>query len=403
MEWVRRKLPDVDLSIAPAGDPVIASVFVDDGMPGINPMRLHQPHFGHETAIPNAVLAEFADTMEREGMAGKFSVVPYPLGVGRIDQELQGVPDGVVREFIAIVRDRLMPRFDITPEVLTHGPAIDPVTGYRIHLTEKEWGSHASALEWRNYVRNAFALLANVGIVAGGCTSPWDTAADNEDAYALGVLAAAADIGLDIPFYFLHMAQSPSEGMPEVRVLRRGGGGVPARAVVSLKCSANDPLWPTQYGRPPRTDELIGEGGEGGVLAAFGDAGAPVVVVTHWQSLYGNGARRAPAVFGDIGRRLRSRYGSRLVWWSGRQFACFAAAAQGASLVRADDRLELDLPFALEGAAVTVAPAPGRTLAPVGGAAAVARPGPGGSLRLEGDFAAGRLAVARLVGAGTVA
>jgi hypothetical protein len=403
MEWVKRKLPDVDLTIAPAGDPVIASVFVDDAMPGINPMRLHQPHYGHEPAIPNAVLLEFAETMEREGMAGKFSVVPYPLGIGRIDQSLEGVPDAEVREFVALVRDRLMPRFDITPEVLTHGPAIDPVTGYRTHLTEKEWGSAASALEWRNYVRNAFALLANVGIDAAGCTSPWDTAADNEDAYALGILAAAADIGLDVPFYFLHMAERPEQGMPEVRVFRRGGDGVPARAVVSLKCSANDPLWPTQYGRAPRTDALIGEGGEGGVLAAFGDAGAPIVVVTHWQSLYGNGARRVPAVFGDIGQRLRSRYGARLAWWSGSRMARFAAGAHGARVARAGDHLELDLPLPLEGATITLTPAPGHLLAPMEGAAPAARPGPGGCLVLEGDFAAGRLIAARFAGAGAVA
>lgn len=396
MPWVERKLADLDLTIGPLGEPVIASLFVDDGMPGINPMRLHQPHYGHRPEVPNAVLAEFADAVEREGMAGKFSVVPYPLGVGRIDQEVPGVADEDVRAFVRIVRERLMERFDITPEVLTHGPAIDPVTGYRTHLTEKEWGSGASALEWRNYVRNAYTILANVGIDATGCTSPWDTAADNEDAYALGVSAASADIGVDVPFYFLHTASGPAEGFPEVRVLRRGGGGVGARAVVSVPCSAADPLWPTQYGREPSTDSLIGAGGEGGVLPAFGDSGAPVVVVTHWQSLYGNGARRAPEVLSEIAARLRRRYGRRLDWWSAGRIARFAAGAQAVRVAIADGRVELELPLALDGVSIRLLPVPGGRLAPLDAMGVTARPNGHGGLTLEGALAPGRLAVARL-------
>jgi hypothetical protein len=376
---------------------VIASLFVDDGMPGINPMRLHQPHYGHRPEIPNAVLAEFVALAQREGLAGKFSVVPYPLGEGRIDQALPGVPDRDVREFVGLARD-LSANFDLTPEILTHGPAIDPVTGYRTALTEKEWGSEASAFEWRHYVRNAFAILANVGITATGSTSPWDTAADNEDNYALGILAAAADLGVDVPFYFLHMARQPAEGLPEVRVLRRGGDGVPARAVVSLRASADDPLWPTQYGRAARTDDLIGAGGEGGALAAFGDAGAPMVIVTHWQSLYGNGARRAPTVLGEIAERLRLRYGARLAWWSAGRMARFAAGAAAATAVVVDDAVDLDLPFGLEAATIDLAPAPGRRLEAAAAGTLRARAHGGDGLRLEGDFAPGRHRVARVVG-----
>ncbi len=397
MPWQLRKLPDLDLSVDPMGDPVIACLFVDDGMPGVNPMRLHQPYYDHRPEVPNAVIAEFADIVEKEGMAGKFSVVPYPIGLGRIDQEVPGVSDADVREFVRIVRDRLMPRFDITPEVLTHGPAIDPVTGYRTHLTEKEWGSAASAFEWRNYVRNAYTILANVGIDATGCTSPWDTAADNEDAYALGISAASADIGVDVPFYFLHMASSPAEGFPDVRVFRKGGGGVPARAVVSLPCSANDPLWPTQYGRHARTDSLIGPGGEGGVLTAFGDSGAPVVIVTHWQSLYGNGARQAPAVLGQIAERLRQRYERRLEWWSAGELARFAAGAHAATVSVEGGVVALELPLALKGASIGLRPTPGHRLVTAPGAAAT--PEGDGGLRLEGDFPAGRHVVASFVDA----
>ena len=399
MKWIERRLALGDLSIQPEGDPVIASLFVDDGMPGINPMRLHQPHWGHKPEVPNAVVAEFADLVEREDLAGKFSVVPYPLGLGRIDQEIPGVSERVVNEFLDIVRGRLAGRFDFTPEVVTHGPAIDPVTRFITHLTEKEWGADASASEWREYIRMAFTLFANVGLTPGGVTSPWDTAIENEDPYARGLVAAGSGFGVDVSFYFLHMARSVEEAMPEVRVWQPGSDGLSPRAAVSLKCAGFDPLWPTQYGKGPKVDPLVTAGGGDGILTALGDVGAPMVVGTHWQSLYGNGARRAPEVVADIAHRLRDRYGRRLTWWSAGKMARFAAGAYAAKIeTTRDGEVFLELPLALESAHVRFLPSRGvrlRVNMPQRENARTWEVNDGGELTIQGDLS-GRVTIADL-------
>jgi|GEM_PF-481251 len=395
MHWIERKLPFADLAVEPLGNPAIASLFVDDGMPGINPMRLHQPHYGHDPAIPNSVLRDFIEVTGREGMAGKFSVVPYPLGVGRIDQELPGVPDAVVREFVSLVRDHLMPQFDITPEILTHGPAIDPSTHYVTHLTEKEWGSEASATDFGRYIKDAFTLLANAGIRPTGNTSPWDTGADNEDALTLGVESAAVPFGLDLPFYFVHMAATAEEAIPEVRIMRRGGDGVPTRAVVSLRCGAGDPMFRCQYGKPANIDMLIGaEGGEPGELGAKGDAGAPMVMVTHWQSLYANGRNPGPQVLAEIASRLRARFGSRLAWWSADRMARLAAGAHALDARLEDGRIWLDLPLPLAEGEVHLSAPAGSRFEPDG---ARAQSDGAGGVVVRGPLEAGRLCVATIV------
>src|SRR5437879_967172 len=62
--------------------------------------------------IPNDFLRRFCDIVERHGMAGKFSIVPAPGGLGDVVQGISGHDPALTRQWLDTARTRLSPRWD---------------------------------------------------------------------------------------------------------------------------------------------------------------------------------------------------------------------------------------------------------------------------------------------------
>src|SRR5579884_981690 len=114
-----------DIEILWPADRVPITVLLDDPLPGRNPLWYENPAAGHAREIPNAFVERFADVIDRTGAAGKFSVIPCPGATGCLDSGVPDVPNSVIGEFLDIVRTRIAPRWDISPEMLTHNRALD--------------------------------------------------------------------------------------------------------------------------------------------------------------------------------------------------------------------------------------------------------------------------------------
>lgn len=319
--WRTLRTDNLEIVIRWPGGRVPASLIVDDPMPGLNPMIDHEPAHPHRRVIPNAVLHRFADLAERHGLQGKFSVVPWPLALGRLDQP-DTLPDSArdaLPEFADTVRERIAPRFDLTCEFLTHSRAIDIAAGLPTEETERQWAGHATPAEFADTIALAARILGDVGLRMDGVTSPWDSGADNEAAYAAGIAAAERRRGRALSWYFLHFSDGP-DVLP--RIAHRDDRSI----VVSLLAGAGtDPGWHTQYGRPPRTDALLDADGQGRV-ADLVAAGLPVIFCTHWQSLYGNGSYGGLHAIDTLGQRLRDTFGDAIEWTRLQRHAEMAAA-----------------------------------------------------------------------------
>ena len=83
------------------------------------------PNDGHDAVIPLGFVEHFAAMIDRTGAAGKFSIVPCPGAQGRIDEGMPGIAVEDMKSFLRLVRERIAPRWDIGPEMLTHSRAID--------------------------------------------------------------------------------------------------------------------------------------------------------------------------------------------------------------------------------------------------------------------------------------
>jgi hypothetical protein len=131
------------------------SLIIDDGSP-VDPLFYEIPGYETPLLVPHEFTTRVAETMERFELRGKMTLIPMPSCLGRIDQSLKRVPPEHLEGFLKIVRERIAPRFDITPEFITHLNAYNVKTGRFQHIYEDEWISRAPIEEIVDYFVLAF-------------------------------------------------------------------------------------------------------------------------------------------------------------------------------------------------------------------------------------------------------
>ena len=311
------------------------SLIIDDGSP-VDPLFYELP--GYET--PFLVPAEFtnrvADAFDRFDIRGKFTLIPMPSCLGRIDQSLKRVPQEHLQEFLRLVRERIAPRFDITPEFLTHLCAYNLKTGgYRRHLFEDTWISQAPPEEIVEYFTLAFQILRNVGIESNGMTSPWVSGIDVEKKYAKALGDAQWNVfRRKLTWYFLHAADDKEKPIPMTVEYEDQDRG---QVVVSVPSNAGDIFWtmdePDHEARVAMIkdgiDRLVSPDGKSGRIRQLMETGYPVVIVTHWQSLYTQGTGLGLEGFTSLAERMQKVFGSAIEWVPCSEMARRFAASQG--------------------------------------------------------------------------
>ncbi|HVA90446.1 MAG TPA: hypothetical protein VNL71_11460 [Chloroflexota bacterium] len=290
-----RDLTEVDLRIE---HPLLRqpiSLIVDDPTPGYNPAYFHSGFRNGPMHTSRELVDRFADLVEATKIRGKFSVIPYPFGLGRVDQAVAGVSGADLAYFLDVTRERIAPWLDITPEALTHWNALDLATGQLLPLWEHVWSRDQDRETLLPYLALGLEILDQVGLPCKGVTSPWDFGARVEDEYAEAILAAQQAVhGNSLSWYFLQ-ADGQSTHVPPRLTIHRPEAG---EAVVSLvACDRYDfgmGLWSGQAADP---DMRIDAAGQGGRLA-------------------------------EVIRRVNDHFGDRVVWTSCDDLAHYAAVAE---------------------------------------------------------------------------
>ena len=234
-------------------------------------------------AIPAAFAARWGEWCVEQGIRGKFSIVPFPAGVGRVDKGFPGFPESELVDWLRVAKETIWRNFDLTPEMLSHTRVVDLKTW---QLTE-QW----EQFEWVNppvdqltdYIAAAMQLLKNVGIPCEGVTSPGNFGKEKEDAYAQAVLDASIRINNNSrPFYFLWNVLDKMPTVPIHHAKKDKGS-----AVASIVGCAGDWFGATGYGTA-NPDLFITEDLQGGRLPAVLKKELPSILVGHWPCFYVN-------------------------------------------------------------------------------------------------------------------
>lgn len=268
--------------------------------------------------VPNSMLFDFCDVIERHGIKGKFSVVPMPGNEGDIINGINGVDKKDMDEWINTVQKRVAPLFSICPEVLSHNKAVDLETGKALEQNERDWASDKDRTVLTPYISKALSLLKEAGFDASGVTSPWDFGIEVEEEYVYSISKAFADVyGKNKSWYFLRSLRGRYDAKPWVAY---DDGD---RSVVCIADTLSDHFWQTinttrddEEFIKKIADEIITEDGKGGEMIEVMNRGGYPVLITHWQSLISNGLGTGIRALDEVGRRINALLGDKVEWMS---------------------------------------------------------------------------------------
>jgi len=238
--------------------------------------------------IPADFAAEWAEWCWENGIKGKFSLIPYPAGIGRADTGFPDFPTIEYHTWIRIYRELIWPSFDLTPEMLTHTAIADINT---FTLTE-EW----EQIEWVNppldnrltdYIITAMEILNAIGIPCEGVTSPGAFGKRQEPTYAKAILTASQHANNNPrPFYCLWTKNDQLPQIPIWHAQKQNG-----IAIASIIACAGDWFggWTgTNTGNP---DRFITENLTSGQLPPILEKQIPCILLGHWPGFYCNGEK----------------------------------------------------------------------------------------------------------------
>ena len=267
---------------------------------------------------PLQMVYDFADIIERQGMKGKFSVLPMPGNEGDILNGLKNVDQSDVEKWLECARTRIAPTFSICPEMLSHYQAVDLATGKALPLREDIWASTQDRTTLTPYIARALEILKEAGFDCHGVTSPWYFGKEVEEEYVAALSSAMYDVyGHKNTYYFLHQLR----GVPRVKpwIASEAEG----RCVVSIPAVSRDWFWESMS--TTRCDDeyishladgyLTADGKDGWIIREL-EIGANPTMCTHWQSLFSNGTMAGLRAFEEVGRRIKETLLDRVEWYS---------------------------------------------------------------------------------------
>lgn len=301
--------------------------------------------------IPDAFVRKFGEWCSEHGVKGKYSQVPYPACVGRLDDEMPGWTRRELESSIALVRDLMTPAWDIHPEMVTHTRVIDIRTGrpYRERgpkfMENWGWTDGKSADEIASYMVYALEILKNVGFTCAGITTPGGFGNQVLPELARATLQACRSVfRAEIPHYFRHLYTDERSVAPRVEYASGLSGAAPECVVSIIGCTGD---WFGGWDglTPGSADLFLSADGKSGRLAEVIARGEPAIMVGHWPGFYFNGKETGFNILKETVHRLSTHYDN-LIWMKLSEIARYWAARELTSVERTPEGMILDAPFA---------------------------------------------------------
>ncbi len=302
--------------------------------------------------IPDAFVRKFGEWCAGQGVKGKYSIVPYPACVGRLDRELPGWSAKELAASLDLVRTVMMPHWDIHPEMVTHTRVIDTKTGHPYperslkFMENWDWTTGRSADEIGNYLAYALRILREVGLPCEGVTTPGGFGSRALPQLAQASMQSLRDVfQTEVPHYFRHLYDRGAESVaPRVEYVSGLGGDDP-RCVVSVVACTGDWTGGWDNTEPEGVDKFITADGRSGRLVEVIERGEPACLLAHWTGIWFNGEERGFHIFQEVVRRLNEHY-EHLVWMKLSEIARYWAARELTRVQRAGGTIRFQAPFA---------------------------------------------------------
>ena len=323
----------------------------DETFAGQNP-SYKQPWRDWPDEIPDRFTRKFAAWAAEAGVKGKWSVVPYPACVGRVDRMLPGWSSADLRESLNMVRDVIVPNFDIHPEMVTHTRVIDLSTGHpypspRLEFMENwQWTTGKSADEIGAYMEYALTILKNAGLACEGVTTPGGFGSKARPQLAQATLQSVRSVfKAEIPHYFRDLIDHGDASVaPRVELASTLDGSDP-QCVVSIVACTGDWTGGWDNTLPVGADRFITADGSAGRMVEVIQRGEPAIILGHWTGIYFNGQELGLQILQEVTRRLHAKFDN-LLWMKLAELARYWAAKELTSITREGNTITFRAPYA---------------------------------------------------------
>ena len=347
---------------------VPVGLIIDDSTCLVNLNRYAVPQFAHvqgrlshhaqlpwrewPVEIPDSFVQKFGEWAQQTGVKGKYSVVPYPACVGRLDRMIPGWTQKELEDSIELVRTLMTPNFDIHPEMVTHTRVIDLKTGapypeFTTKFMENwDWCTGRSADELGSYIAYALGILKNIGLNCEGITTPGGFGSKARASLAQGTFEAVRSVfKAEVPHYFRDLF---SEGDQSVAPLVQNAADLDTddpKCVVHIIACTGDWTGGWDATEPAGADKFITADGKAGRMVDVITRGEPAMMLAHWTGIYHNGKELGLNIMKEVVTRLHARF-DHLHWMKLCDLARYWAAKELTRIDAEASGLKLHAPFA---------------------------------------------------------
>ncbi|MBC8354891.1 MAG: hypothetical protein H8E66_23175 [Planctomycetes bacterium] len=363
-----RPKQDASIKVLNPRNRVPVSLIIDDSTCLVNLNRFAIPQFAaawnneryaHDwrkmpLEIPDSFVRRFGEWCAEQGVKGKYSIVPYPACVGRLDREVPGWTRKELVASIDLVQKLMVPNWDIHPEMVTHTRVIDIETGHPYpkfgpeYVENWRWTDDKSAEQIADYMRYALQILKNIDLPCEGVTTPGGFGNRVLPELSQATLMACRDIyGAEIPHYFRHLyAEGDRSVAPRVEYASGLESDDPKCVVSIIGCTGD---WTGGWDCSSRgqLDRFITPDLETGRMVEVITRGEPAIIVCHWTGIHFNGEEVGFKIFREVVRRLHERFDN-LIWMKNSEIARYWAAKELTGVEQSGNQLKLTAPFACE-------------------------------------------------------
>lgn len=340
------------------------SFIIDDSTCLVNMAHFGIPQFGEvfpdkykqdwrklPREIPDSFVREFAEWSQDNGIKGKYSIVPYPACTGWVNRFIPGWTKRELEDSLNLVREMILPNWDIHPEMISHTRVIDIKTGKPFdHATPEfmenwEWSQNKSADELAAYQAYALNILKEAGLPCEGITTPGGYGGRNQNNLALGTLDSVRDVyGAEIPHYFRNLYTEKGKSVAPEVLHASGLDSSDPKCVVSINGCTGDWFGGWDGLVPGDVDKFITEDLQTGRMVDVIESGEPAVMVCHWPGIYYNGDKVGFNIFKKVVHRLNQKY-DHLIWMKLSEISRYWAAKELTTITLNDKTLKLKAPF----------------------------------------------------------
>ena len=302
--------------------------------------------------IPDSFVREFGEWCHEHGIKGKYSIVPYPACTGWVNQFIPGWTKKELEDSLQLVRDIIVPDWDIHPEMISHTRVIDIKTGRPYpyatpdFMENWEWSQQKSADELAAYQVYALQILKDAGLYCDGLTTPGGYGSKNKSNLALASLESVREVfNAEIPHYFRDLYTEKEQSVAPQVLHASDLNSHDPKCVVSIIGCTGDWFGGWDGLTPGSIDRFITEDLQQGRMVDVIDSGEPAVMVCHWPGIYYNGQKLGFNIFKEVVKRIHEKYDN-LQWMKLSEIARYWAAKELTTITERENAIHLKAPFA---------------------------------------------------------